>query len=195
MDPFVASLEDCVFIHIPKTGGTSIANALHRVEIMCGIPVITGSIPKRSHLPICDRIKEYSDERWKQLFKFTIVRNPWDHAVSWFHWHRNNEFYATHASFEAWVLSGCPSHFLLDQRQYFTMSDNIMVDYVGRFEDLRQTLDRVTDGIGRERISNLPHEYKSPNRQPYQQYFKNNAMIDVVAQKNKWLIDHFGYQF
>ena len=60
-----------VFIHINKTGGSSIELAL-------------GYSPE--HKTAVVKRKELGKGAWKKLFSFTIVRNPWDRAVS--HYHR-----------------------------------------------------------------------------------------------------------
>ena len=70
----------CIFIHIPKTGGTSIENAL-----LGGKKQPTRIKHKRAK----DYLKQYPKE-WKQYFKFTVIRNPWDWMVSWYYWRGQN---------------------------------------------------------------------------------------------------------
>ena len=58
---------DCFFIHINKTGGSSIRQAL-------GVP--------QQHITASNLIKEVGLKRWKSRFTFSVVRNPWDRVVS-----------------------------------------------------------------------------------------------------------------
>ena len=96
-----------IFVHIPKTGGTSMALALEdramKDDIMLGD---TPKARKRRH-----RAKDAASRGrlWKHstladidglvtldelpdLFCFTMVRNPWDRVVSYYHWLRGQGF-------------------------------------------------------------------------------------------------------
>ncbi|NIZ59975.1 Type II secretory pathway, pullulanase PulA [Sedimentitalea sp. CY04] len=96
-----------VFIHSPKTGGTALALALESRAMADDI--MLGDTPKarrRRH-----RVKDVSTagRKWKHstlgdieglvpdqtlrgLFAFTLVRNPWDRAVSYYHWLQEQSF-------------------------------------------------------------------------------------------------------
>ena len=63
-----------IFIHIPRTGGSSIERALGHRDWW--------SIhPPSKHLTTHIAKKIYA-KYWKDYFKFTFVRNPWDRMVS-----------------------------------------------------------------------------------------------------------------
>ena len=64
-----------IFIHIPKTGGTSIESALNIKQ------------KHKDHEYYKKELKQYTD-----FFVFTIVRNPFDRSVSDYKWATNTKY-------------------------------------------------------------------------------------------------------
>lgn len=93
-----------IFVHIPKTGGTSLACALEQRAMKDDI--LIGDTPKAKQrkgrlkgLPAKGRLWKHStlDDIAgivdpSDFFVMTLVRNPWDRAVSYYHWLQTQTF-------------------------------------------------------------------------------------------------------
>lgn len=66
--------KNCVFIHIPKTGGTSVLKWMQN-NLDC----------KKSCTKHCT-IKKWNNHQSKKTDHFTVVRNPYARILSWFHY-------------------------------------------------------------------------------------------------------------
>lgn len=96
-----------VFVHIPKTGGTSLSLALElaapasdiligdtpearkRAKALRGLKT-RGALWKHATLADIDGLVSAAD--LAGMFVLTLVRNPWDRMVSYYHWLRMQHF-------------------------------------------------------------------------------------------------------
>lgn len=96
-----------LFVHIPKTGGTALALALEsramKDDLLIGdTPKARARKGKLRGLPAKGRLWKHSTladldgllapDDLAGLFTLTVVRNPWDRMVSYYHWLRAQGF-------------------------------------------------------------------------------------------------------
>ena len=74
-----------IFIHIPRTGGTSTTNALVNRYGDQNLPRTD-----RKHVSGRTFKKGLPIEQWRLAYKFTIVRNPWSRMVSLWNFHKGS---------------------------------------------------------------------------------------------------------
>jgi hypothetical protein len=87
-------LDNLVFVHIPKCGGTSMTNALEEYVVKScveqGLPNgYPGEVRRLRKHESAIEIKDYyvelfGEDRWDNAIKFSVIRNPADRIVSWF---------------------------------------------------------------------------------------------------------------
>ena len=180
---------NALFIHVPRTGGTSMEYAL--------FPDTGGH----------ETIRHW--EKVNDVFKFAFVRNPWDRFVSAFFCHPKNtsakfldgfsmdrdgfnqyiEFCSREFSGEYPVYSVHKMHFA--PMWFFLLADNnkIGVDFVGRFESLQDDWNYVCDTLG---VSiELAHERKFDHPRYDRCYTAENW--NYVGQLYEKDIQLFGY--
>ncbi len=199
----------CIFVHIPKTGGTSIEALLWPkertpAELWMGFvdkyhnKYQTGGL---QHLLASQIRQEVGDATFAQYYKFSIVRNPWDKAVSQFSDIARRPdlraFIGMNAgdSFKRYLELTTKTRHVQWEPQINFLYDGagkLLVDYVGRFEAFAESVLRVLETLG-VRAKKLPHENKTARRD-YVSYYDSEAR-EMIAEMYRGDIEAFGYQF
>ena len=207
-----------LFVHIAKTGGTSVRNALssyrwgHRYAIaqfMCN------KMSQLTHHRIGSRFPRHSrivaakemlpEDYFNTLFKFAIVRNPWDLQVSSYH-HIKRErphIMQRHDSFEHFMMwkfaPDRPYQYHIDtslqlQTDYLIdLKGNMLTDFVGRYERLELDFATICQTLSLPEIT-LPHKRKAADRTTYHKYY-TPTLVDLVERHFAQDISLLGYQF
>ncbi|MBC7480127.1 MAG: sulfotransferase family 2 domain-containing protein [Pseudorhodobacter sp.] len=96
-----------IFVHIPKTGGTALALALEaramKDDVMLGdtpkararrgrVAQVTAHGRLWKHSTLTDIAGLATDAEIASFFTVTLVRNPWDRIVSYYHWLQTQSF-------------------------------------------------------------------------------------------------------
>jgi len=200
------STQTLLFIHIPKTAGTSIIKMFNMDE-------------KEGHIS-CNQYEESNKILYDNAYKFAIVRNPWDKFVSCYeyakmkksYWHSINgdSIYGKHIDYDLVTkydnfndfikyLSDIEEPILPLKSvnwtyQYQWICDNkfnIKIDTVYRYEHLNYMIKDLNNKFNYN--LELPHINKSKDKD-YKTYYNDNS-IHFVNKIYKKDIDLFNYKF
>ena len=207
-----------LFVHIAKTGGTSIRSAMERYKWSdpYRIPLFLASrlssitnhriackLPR--HAKIIAAYEMLPKELFDELFKFAFVRNPWDLQVSSYHHilRERPQLLTGIDNFEAflrWKLDPNRAyHYIVDtsielQSDYvIDLNGNIIVNYIGRYEKLDEDFNEVCNKVGII-PPRLPHKRQAKDRASYKKYY-NDATAQRIAEYFQRDIEMFGYSF
>lgn len=175
-----------IFIHIPKTGGSSIEIAINPSVSLDESPQTlgTGNTSFRGKHWNIDKCQQEYKEYFDSYFKFTFVRNPWDREVSRWKWFA--VALKMNVSFKKHLKN------MNNYREWIYRNDKYPFDFIGRFENLQEDFNIICDKIGIPK-QKLPHSNKT-KRKHYAEYY-NDETREIVAEKYAKDIEHFGYKF
>lgn len=205
-----------IFVHIPKTGGTSLSLALEarakRDDILIGdTPKArrrqhrlarlhpAGRLWKHATLADIDGIVTAAEI--DAMFVVTMVRNPWDRAVSYYHWLRSQTFEHP-AVYLAQSLSFAPflRHEVVQRSFRNSPAASYMRDAGGRdCADLFIRLEHFAEDARAFEAHlgfdlSLPHVNASARAREYRSYY-DEALAQVIAETCAEDITRFGYRF
>ncbi|MCG7919901.1 MAG: sulfotransferase family protein [Candidatus Thiodiazotropha lotti] len=208
-----------LFVHIAKTGGTSVRSALQplrwrdpwyypmflcsRFSHLSGHRIGT-KFPRHSRIVAAKEL--LPEDFFNNLFKFAIVRNPWDLQVSSYHHiRRERPHLISHIEdfdhFIRWKLDPeRPYQYHVDtsiqsQLDYLIdLQGKILVDFIGHYENLAEDFKTITTQLKLDDIS-LPHKRRAKDRsKDYREYYTDD-LAELVGNHFKRDIEAFGYHF
>jgi len=198
-------VKNCIFIHIPKTAGTSMEEAL-------GIDITSYRTPDKKRLyGMLDGIamqhytaKQVRDiiepEIFNNYFKFAFVRNPYDRVVSEWLWHLSVTGWKYY-SLDSFIknMDKMPAVYrdhITPQHEFVYDGGELIVDFVGRYEKLAWDWEYVRASVyqisGLELKKKLPIRMASGQRKNWESYHnpKTRSMIYERYQKDFELFDY-----
>jgi chondroitin 4-sulfotransferase 11 len=195
----ISNRAKCIFVHIQKTGGASIEELLRSNDP--GIEA--NSLQGRRHMAAGELRAFVPPDVWSAYFKFAFVRNPWDRLVSWYYmcvqtptanpfarYIKDNA--PTFDDFLKKTTTGIAERTTRNQLDYVTNdAGDIIVDFVGRYEDLQLDFSRVRKRL--DLAAELPHVNRSAHEH-YRKYYTDETR-DIVSRRFEKDIQHFGYLF
>jgi hypothetical protein len=198
-----------VFVHIPKTAGQSIEEAFllrsgltweqrARLLLRPNNDPRMGP-PRLAHLYAREYVELGYLPRadWDSFLKFTVVRNPWERAVSEYKYRYEAEgmpFPQYLQTILAWPRPSIRPRFVEPQKAFVVGRDgSLIVDRVLRYETLGPEFSALSRGIFGEEVA-LPRRNVSASRRDYRHYY-DDASAEFIARLYKDDIGLFGYKF
>ncbi len=212
----ISSGRGYIFVHIPKTGGTSLSLALEarakKDDILIGDTPKAKQRRKRvqgiethgrlwKHSTLTDIDGLVSIEDIQAQFCFTLVRNPWNRAVSYYHWLHKQTFdhpsvqlakslkfldFLTHPdTLSAFRRSPACSYMQ-------TVDGQVKCDLYIRIEHFHEDVVPLQDLLGFP--LKLPHENKSERKLDYRGYYSDQS-AELLGAACAQDISQFGYRF
>lgn len=205
-----------IFVHIPKTGGTSLAMALEARAMKDDI--LVGDTPKArkrrhrlkdantagrlwKHSTLADVDGLVPIETIQSSFCCTLVRNPWDRLVSYYHWLRVQRFEnpavatAKSTTFSEFLKTPIIIQSLQAnpyQRYMRAIDGKEYATQFIRLEKFEEDAVPMWQHLGFQ--LNLPHENRSQRETDYRQYYSDSDAA-LVAQACAQDVARFGYSF
>lgn len=185
----------CIFIHIPKTGGVSIAKSL---------------LGKNAgHWTALDYKNIFGKEDFNSYFKFSFVRNPFTRLISAYEFllgggygSSDEKIVSIVKSYNDWedfilgyltpAKAKISRHFKPQHYFICDSDDQLMIDYLGRFEELEVHYDFVRKKIGMgEPLKKL--NITQNKKRPVQEYYAKSEIAERVLSIYKKDFELFGY--
>jgi len=192
-----------LFVHIPKTAGNSIQSVLRdysedqlvalRKE-QDGIERFGLHNPKykvRKHSTLSEYHDALGNEQFRNLYKFTCVRNPWDRMVSYYFTPTQNPETWNRKKFRETISKAVSvsDYLRLDNSEGDPFAN---VDRIMQFENLADDFRAVCAAIGIPPPA-LP-QYNRSSREHYSKYY-DDELCELVRARFAAEIERFNYTF
>jgi hypothetical protein len=209
-----------IFIHIWKTGGTSVRESLikgiHKRKFIQKLNVFydrviakltriylnkpisfIGILIVPSHLSATELKNLIGEEKYNRYFKFAFVRNPWDFYISLYLYIRQSKKHPHHKiisklSFGDFLEIQLKNNEFSQKKMIYDKNGNLLVDYIGRFENINDDFAKICNILGIE--NNLIHINKTKRSYNYRDYY-DDYLRKKVAEIAKEDIETFNYEF
>jgi len=192
-----------LFVHIPKTAGNSIQSVLrdYSEDQLIALRKEQDGIERfglrstkykiKKHSTLNEYHRALGEEQFRDLYKFTCVRNPWDRMVSYYFTPTQNPETWNRKKFRE-IISKAVSladYLRLDNGEGDPFAN---VDCIIRFENLADEFRAVCNTIGIPPPA-LPR-YNRSSRDHYSKYY-DDELREFVGARFAAEIERFNYRF
>lgn len=201
------NVQNYLFLHIPKTGGTSIKSCFKEMprDKLHHSRIPPGGVEEVIH-----------EKSAEHAYKFAFVRNVWDRHVSNYihfksitrdHWlykydSRTAEEVQSFDNFKEFCFEFkniySKFHFDSQYKWVYDRTGKIMLNFVGKYERLQQDFNVLCDNLNIGKYYKiLPQQLPVKNRHIHKHYteYYDDETKQIVAEKYAKDIELFGYKF
>jgi hypothetical protein len=187
-----------IFLRTEKTGSTSV---LHALRELCGISVaeLAAGAPERDDVVRGQVRSVLGDEKFRDYFKFSIERNPWDRQISLYSHRHKKRGVKDLSNFDRDMCSPlwrAMHHSRLDNWGIYSIDGKPCFDYMIKYEQLSEGFEEVLSRIGAQGKVQLAHRNSSDRKDggDYRALYSPQSQA-LVAQWHAREIEAFGYTF
>lgn len=202
----ISHSKNFIFIHIPKTAGTSIESALGEYGVVQKGPKNYSSVYHKHVTAI--KCRNMMRDEFEKYFRFSSVRNPWDWLVSNYEFNRGVGIpyilniptmsagvvpeWLRNMSFADWLVWFIETIQPSQKKLIADENSNLLVNHIIRFEQLQNDYDELCSILKIPTIK-LP-KLVATERKPYQYYY-DEVTIKLVEEAFADDIHTFKYRF
>ena len=203
-----------LFVHIPKNAGTTFKSVLYSThgDVEWERPFTddrkykhTRRFMRRNiHAPLKSFYASFPELNDYKVI--TIIRNPYERALSWYSYYRTPIYYNRHPNMRAvyyaqqpfleflkWYNRSFKSKWeMLPQVWWYTHKKKLHSDYQIRFENLEQDINKVSKELDMD-INKIPHNNKSSESFNIDDVYCDES-ITIVNRWNKEDFEKLGYK-
>jgi hypothetical protein len=196
-----------IFVHVPKTGGSSIEKCLvnifdENISVNGDQTIVKGVLkkPKKNsfnslkHATAEELKLQYGEEIFNDYVKFSVVRNPWDRLLSLYYWSAGKSKPYNKKLFINNFLPKEPDN---SPRSVWTLNkylcdkeDNLLVDNLINFDDLNNSFNDfcVKISLGEKK---LPHINARKTQKFGYKDIMDKEVIEMIGEYYKKEINKF----
>ena len=174
----ISSEKNFIFIHVPKTAGSSITHVIAKYcETAVKFDKKGDAIRTDKHQSAFTYIEKHGREWWNSFFSFAVVRNPWDRVVSNYFYLKDtkNPSIEKFSNVHDWVMNDLKCW---PASNYICKKRKVLVSKVLRYENLNQEFAETTKLLG----LNVPplERLNTSERGDYQKYYNTESRKKVA---------------
>jgi hypothetical protein len=210
-----------LIIDIPKTGTKTVRRSLRPRKILdvSGQPAhISEGVIFRHHGTAEEAFSGFQKEGWNfdEYFKFSVVRNPWNRYFSFLTYFKtklkiyqetkeplndNQQKQKTHildlfgGKTDRQILTALIKRWPQQKKYLININGDVVMDKIGQLENISNDFNEFCEGVGIVPTPKLLHENKSDSQCLIKEELYTQELIDMVAKKEKWVINKFNYKY